>query len=41
LTEADTKGRAFLLDGYQERLTSERFLEGILKDLNKKLDAVI
>ena len=40
LAEADTKD-GFLLDGYPRKLNQANVLEGILKDLNKKLDAVI
>lgn len=40
LAEADTKD-GFLLDGYPRTLNQANVLEGILKDLNKKLDAVI
>lgn len=40
LAESDTKD-GFLLDGYPRTLNQANVLEGILKDLNKKLDAVI
>ncbi|MGB3160519.1 adenylate kinase [Carnobacterium sp.] len=40
LAEADTKD-GFLLDGYPRTLNQANVLEGILKDLNKKLDAVV
>lgn len=40
LAEADTKD-GFLLDGYPRTLNQANVLEGILKDLNKTLDAVI
>ena len=40
LAETDTRD-GFLLDGYPRTLNQANVLEGILKDLNKTLDAVI